>query len=135
MLDGSAELGDDPVAVAPVDRVDKLDRPSGVVARRALEEEGRRVKRHPERLRLLLVRHRRLDRLRPRGDHDAVALAEEKALFNARVDPRTKAEIGSRLRLAVDPHRFHFFDPKTGKSLLASEPAAAEPEVVLTTDR
>ena len=59
-------------------------------------------------------------------------LVEEKALFNARVDPRTKAEIGSRLRLAIDPHRFHFFDPKTGKSLLAAE-AAAEPEVVLTT--
>jgi multiple sugar transport system ATP-binding protein len=67
------------------------------------------------------------------SEDEATLLAEEKAFFNARVDPRTKAEIGSRLRLAVDPHRFHFFDPKTGKSLLASKPAAAEPEVVLTT--
>ena len=67
------------------------------------------------------------------SEDDATLLVEEKALFNARVDPRTKAEIGSRLRLAVDPHRFHFFDPKSGKSLLAAEPAEAEPEVVLTT--
>ena len=68
------------------------------------------------------------------SEDDATLLVEEKALFNARVDPRTKAEIGSRLRLALDPHRFHFFDPKTGKSLLAALPAPEpEPEVVLTT--
>jgi multiple sugar transport system ATP-binding protein len=67
------------------------------------------------------------------SEDEATLLAEEKAFFNARVDPRTKGEVGSRLRLAVDPARFHFFDPKTGKSLLAGEPAAAEPEVVLTT--
>jgi multiple sugar transport system ATP-binding protein len=52
---------------------------------------------------------------------DATLLAEEKALFNARVDPRTKATIGGRLALAVDPSRFHFFAPETGKSLLAAE--------------
>jgi multiple sugar transport system ATP-binding protein len=66
------------------------------------------------------------------SEDDATLLVEEKALFNARVDPRTKATIGSRMQLAVDPHRFHFFDPKTGKSLLAEE-VAPEPEVVLTT--
>jgi multiple sugar transport system ATP-binding protein len=66
------------------------------------------------------------------SEDDATLLVEEKALFNARVDPRTKATIGSRMHLAVDPHRFHFFDPKTGKSLLADE-VAPEPEVVLTT--
>jgi len=68
------------------------------------------------------------------SEDEATLLVEEKALFNARVDPRTKAEIGSRLQLAVDPHRFHFFDPKTGKSLLVAEPQPVpEPEVVLTT--
>jgi multiple sugar transport system ATP-binding protein len=66
------------------------------------------------------------------SEDDATLLVEEKALFNARVDPRTRAAIGDRLRLAIDPHRFHFFDPKTGKSLLAAE-KAPEPEVVLTT--
>jgi multiple sugar transport system ATP-binding protein len=67
---------------------------------------------------------------------EATLLAEEKALFNARVDPRTRAEVGSHLALAVDPSRFHYFDPKSGKTLLAAD-AAAEPaapdEVVLTT--
>jgi multiple sugar transport system ATP-binding protein len=65
---------------------------------------------------------------------DATLLAEEKALFNARVDPRTKAAIGSRLALAVDPSRFHFFAPETGKSLLAAEAPAehAAHEEVLT---
>src|ERR671935_1942811 len=67
------------------------------------------------------------------SEDEATLLVEEKAFFNVRVDPRTKAEIGSRLRLAVDPARFHFFDPKTGKSLLAATPAPPEPEVVLTT--
>ncbi len=41
------------------------------------------------------------------------------ALLNARVDPRTSARVGGSLRLAVDPARFHFFDPGTGASLLA----------------
>jgi multiple sugar transport system ATP-binding protein len=43
---------------------------------------------------------------------------EEGSLLNARVDPRTKARVGERLRLAVDPARFHFFDPTSGASLL-----------------
>jgi multiple sugar transport system ATP-binding protein len=67
---------------------------------------------------------------------EATLLVEEKALFNARVDPRTRAEVGSRLALAVDPSRFHFFDPKTGRTLLAADVApepAAPDEVVLTT--
>src|ERR671922_1008807 len=66
----------------------------------------------------------------------ATLLVEEKALFNARVDPRTRAEVGSRLELAVDASRFHYFDPKTGKTLLAAKPArepAERDEVVLTT--
>jgi multiple sugar transport system ATP-binding protein len=39
------------------------------------------------------------------------------SLFNARVDPRTAAVTGQRLRLAVDPWQFHFFDPETGTTL------------------
>jgi multiple sugar transport system ATP-binding protein len=41
------------------------------------------------------------------------------ALLNARVDPRTTARVGDRIRLALDPSRFHFFDAETGTSLLA----------------
>ena len=50
---------------------------------------------------------------------------EEGSLLNARVDPRTRARVGESLRLAVDPARFHFFDPVSGGSLLQAE--VAEP--------
>jgi multiple sugar transport system ATP-binding protein len=49
---------------------------------------------------------------------EAMLLAEPTALFSARVDPRTRAEVGRTLRLAVDPSRFHFFDPESGTTLL-----------------
>jgi multiple sugar transport system ATP-binding protein len=58
---------------------------------------------------------------------EALLLAAEKALFTARVDPRTRARPGATLRLAVDPERFHFFDAETGDSLIAgAEPVAAQ---------
>ncbi|MGZ4411707.1 MAG: ABC transporter ATP-binding protein [Gaiellaceae bacterium] len=57
---------------------------------------------------------------------DATLLAEEGSLFTARVDPRTSARVGARLELAVDPGRFHFFDPESGRSLLAAEPPAVD---------
>ncbi|MDQ3995458.1 MAG: hypothetical protein M3303_00395, partial [Gemmatimonadota bacterium] len=52
---------------------------------------------------------------------EAALLAESKALFTARLDPRTRVRPGERLELAVDPGRFHFFDAATGASLLGSE--------------
>ena len=58
------------------------------------------------------------------AERDASLIVEEHALFTARVDPRTAAQVGKPLRLAVDPSRFHFFDPQTGEALLG--PAAAE---------
>ena len=58
------------------------------------------------------------------GD-DATLLAEPTALFSARLDPKTRATVGEQLTLAVDPSEFHFFDPKSGATLLA----AAEPAV------
>jgi multiple sugar transport system ATP-binding protein len=48
------------------------------------------------------------------------------SLLNARVDPRTRAEVGEPMRLAVDPARFHFFDADSGASLLLSGEAAVE---------
>ena len=50
------------------------------------------------------------------GDDDTL-LAVEGALFTARVDPATSARPGAPLRLAVDPLRFHYFDPETGLRL------------------
>jgi len=63
------------------------------------------------------------------GEEDAQLVADERALLNARVDPRTAAHVGSPLRLAVDPARFHFFEPETGASLVEHSPLPApEPE-------
>jgi multiple sugar transport system ATP-binding protein len=51
------------------------------------------------------------------GDEDAALVAVEGSLFTARVDPGTAARPGAQLRLAVDPARFHYFDPETGLRL------------------
>jgi len=60
------------------------------------------------------------------AEEDQVGLlAGEQALFTARVDARTTARPGADLRLAIDPTRFHFFDPQTGASLTTE--SAPEP--------
>jgi multiple sugar transport system ATP-binding protein len=48
------------------------------------------------------------------GEEDTTLAAVEGSLFTARVDPGTAARPGAQLRLAVDPSRFHYFDPETG---------------------
>ena len=60
------------------------------------------------------------------SEEEATLIALEKAMFTARVDPRTRASVGERMELAVDPDRFHFFDPVTGDSLLRPARAGAE---------
>src|SRR6266545_2247454 len=58
-------------------------------------------------------------------EEDEALLADEQTShFNARVDPRTKARVGDRITLAVNPRTFHFFDPDTGESLTGSTLAA-----------
>ncbi len=53
-------------------------------------------------------------------------LAEEpRAVFCARVDPRTSCRPGGTIRLTVNSRRFHFFDPETGLALGADQPAVA----------
>jgi multiple sugar transport system ATP-binding protein len=58
-------------------------------------------------------------------DGSLIAEAEDKALFTARVDARTKATPGDKIRLSVDPARFHFFEPSTGIAIEANRPVAA----------
>jgi len=60
-------------------------------------------------------------------DDEGTFLAQEEALFSARIDPRVNAAVGRPLTLAVDPARFHFFDVESGISLLPATPAATEP--------
>jgi multiple sugar transport system ATP-binding protein len=52
-------------------------------------------------------------------EDETTLLVEEKAFFTGRVDARTRARVGEALELAVDPARFHFFDRRTGASLVA----------------
>jgi multiple sugar transport system ATP-binding protein len=64
----------------------------------------------------------------PRVASEAARQAEEESLlpadqtlFSARLDPRTEAQVGRPLQVAVDATQFHFFDPESGASLLAAE--------------
>jgi multiple sugar transport system ATP-binding protein len=60
------------------------------------------------------------------GEDETLLADDKRALLTARVDPRTAARPGSRLTLAVDAARFHFFDRKTGARLAttATEPTS-----------
>jgi multiple sugar transport system ATP-binding protein len=51
------------------------------------------------------------------GAEDVLPLISERAQFCARVDARTRARPGGRVRLALDPARFHFFQPETGLAI------------------
>jgi multiple sugar transport system ATP-binding protein len=42
---------------------------------------------------------------------------DRRALFTAEVPEGTEVRPGERIRLALDPSRFHFFDPETGATL------------------
>ena len=67
------------------------------------------------------------------ADDDATLLAEERTLFTARVDPRTRIRAGERALLAVDPARFHFFDPGNRAQPLTSA-APARPRRCISHD-
>jgi multiple sugar transport system ATP-binding protein len=62
------------------------------------------------------------------GEEDAVIplLGEEgQSVFCARVDARTKVRPGDRVRLSLDPDRFHYFDKESGLRVGTGLPAAA----------
>jgi multiple sugar transport system ATP-binding protein len=61
------------------------------------------------------------------GREEAALLPESRALFSARIDPRTRARVGEPLELALDPARLHFFDPDSGATLLPDDAHEAAP--------
>jgi multiple sugar transport system ATP-binding protein len=62
-------------------------------------------------------------------EDEELILAGDRAVFNARVDARSRARSGDGLRLALDPRHFHYFDPRTGANLgLAAAPREAKAE-------
>jgi multiple sugar transport system ATP-binding protein len=56
-----------------------------------------------------------------RQAEDESLLRAEQTLFSARLDPRSEAQVGRPLQVAVDASQFHFFDRESGASLLAAE--------------
>jgi multiple sugar transport system ATP-binding protein len=52
-----------------------------------------------------------------RATDDALLVPEDKARFTARLPADAPVTIGSPITLAIDPQRFHFFDPETGAAL------------------
>jgi len=61
------------------------------------------------------------------ADEEEVILGEAQTHFTARVDPQTAARPGAGLRLAVDPSRFHYFDPDTGERLAGTAAPSLAP--------
>jgi multiple sugar transport system ATP-binding protein len=58
------------------------------------------------------------------GEEEEALLAQEaRALFTARLPSGTRRLLGTKIRLALDPERCHFFDPVTRESLLMRAPA------------
>jgi multiple sugar transport system ATP-binding protein len=60
------------------------------------------------------------------GDDDAL-VPDDRAKFTARVSPETRAAPGATLRLAVDPVKFHFFDPDGGERLVGGTVQRLQP--------
>ncbi|GAA0965656.1 sn-glycerol-3-phosphate ABC transporter ATP-binding protein UgpC [Actinocorallia libanotica] len=58
------------------------------------------------------------------GDDTALPLLEDKELWTARVNARSRVRPGQELELGIDTHRLHFFDAGTG--LAVGHPDAAE---------
>ncbi len=58
--------------------------------------------------------------IREETEDDEAITSVTGSVFTARVDPGTAARPGAPLRLAVDPSRFHYFDPETGLRLAAT---------------
>jgi multiple sugar transport system ATP-binding protein len=60
------------------------------------------------------------EELRAAADNEEESLiAEDRAVWNARVSSKTEGRPGDRIRLAIDASQIYFFDPSSGASLTA----------------
>jgi multiple sugar transport system ATP-binding protein len=67
------------------------------------------------------------------GDQEmAIPLAENKALWTARVNARSHVRPGQDIELAVDTRRLHFFDPDSGLAVGALAASDGTPDAVDT---
>jgi multiple sugar transport system ATP-binding protein len=61
------------------------------------------------------------------GEEHALLASDARSLFTARLPSGTRPLLGTRIRVALDARRCHFFDPVTGESLLPRSAAPAAP--------
>jgi multiple sugar transport system ATP-binding protein len=54
------------------------------------------------------------------GEEAAQLIADDRSLFNARIDSRRPVQAGETVELAIDNRRLHFFDPATGDAIRAA---------------
>jgi multiple sugar transport system ATP-binding protein len=59
------------------------------------------------------------------GDRAMLIADDRRALFTAEVAEASRARPGEAIRLAVDPSRFHYFDPASGATLTGRQLATA----------
>jgi multiple sugar transport system ATP-binding protein len=59
------------------------------------------------------------------GDQAILVADDRRSRFTAAVDERSEVRPGMRIKLAVDPSRFHFFDVESGTTLNSRRLAAA----------
>jgi multiple sugar transport system ATP-binding protein len=52
---------------------------------------------------------------------DAADEEERRPVFVARVDRSSRAAVGERIELAVDPRHLHFFDLETGAAIYGAD--------------
>jgi multiple sugar transport system ATP-binding protein len=69
----------------------------------------------------------RTDDLTAARDDESRLLADDRSSFTAAIDARSPVRPGTSVRLGVDPTRFHFFDPDTGRSLTPTRAPAYQP--------
>jgi multiple sugar transport system ATP-binding protein len=66
------------------------------------------------------------EELKAAADNEEEALiADDRAVWNARVSSKTDAKVGEKIRLAVDTSQLYFFDPDSGVSLTAGTKSVA----------
>jgi multiple sugar transport system ATP-binding protein len=67
-----------------------------------------------------------LVRVQEGEEYEGLIAEDDRAILTARLPSTTRAAAGQPIRLALDPRRCYFFDPRTGDSLVAREPVDSE---------
>jgi multiple sugar transport system ATP-binding protein len=76
-----------------------------------------------------------LVRVQEGEDYAGLMPEDSRAILTARLPSTTRAAAGRPIRLALDPNRCYFFDPRTGDSLVARSPVETELPALVALER